>query len=364
MRWLSKAFFSLLLILPLTPVFSEHQCVGKDCTSFERKYGGFLNSFEKDYLPILARDLFRAQATTQIATVPYPITLNKFTFGVSGTIAATETHQIGIYDPAQNQYKKMNEFGVAVNYNYYAGVNVGWLLTFWYSLYMDIFHCDFNFTKCNYNFEMPILSRIEIYVNGVGKTNSIKYNDIDLYYENRRQIGNRGYAIRYQVFQERRMFFDFLKLPGVSVGVGYQLTRIDFAKKLKDMKLGLQVEEFKYEWSGNNVLNYRADIETKYIDARTGIKILDFITLYGGAGASASSGGVFLSFYRNGTYIVANEPTNIIVKMRQNYYEDAYMQKYLVAGLSISGFTLQGVSTYGKHIPKNYAVTIGFSATF
>ena len=362
MRWLALAFLSFLL--PFVNLQAEVICTGKDCDSFNRKYAGFLDSFDKDYMPYLARDMFRAQSATQIATIPYPVSLNKFTLGISGTLAITESHRIGVYNPPQNQYKNMNEFGIAVNYNLYAGVNVGWLISFWYSLYMDVFNCDSYSTKCNYTFEVPILSRLEFYVNGIGKTDSIKYNDVDTFYENRKQIGNRGYAIRYQVFQERRMFFDFLKLSGLSVGAGYQLTRIDFAKDLKDLHLGIQVQELKYEWTGDNVINYRANIETRYADVRTGIRVLDFITLYVGAGISSSNGGIFMSLYRNGTYIVANDATNTIVKMKQNYYEDTYIQKYYVAGASISGFTIQGLSTFGKHTAKNYAITAGFSITF
>ncbi len=365
-----KALFLLFAVLPFTSVFSQisRDCVGTGCSAFNDKYGGLLDNFQANYMPQLTKDIFRAEVATHEASIPSVVTLNKFAIGWYGTLGITKPDKIAIFDPARGQYQKMNEFGFAPSHNFYAGINLGWTIAVWYNLYLDMFQCDFDSTKCSFDYQFPFLSRIEIYGNKMGSSkNSIDYNYIDTYYGNRKEMNNFGYMMRFQVIQEQRIFVDALKFSGFSIGAGYERSKVDFAKKINDINLGFQFGNMRYEWSGENVINYRSDVQTKLLDARTGFKFFDLIAIYLGTGISYSRGGVFFSLYRNGTYVTNNNPTSIMVQMKQNYFNNNYIQKYYTVGANISGFTIQGTSSYGKNsldTKKSYSVLVGFTISY
>lgn len=354
-RWLS------LLILPVlvftAPLRAEVTCTGHDCGKINRDYGDYFTDYQKTYLPILNKDIIVSQAIAAVASVPYHVTLNRFAVGAYATVGWTTPGSVPVQNSRTGEYKKIDEMGLALQPNLYAGINLGWAVDGIY----DWVYCPL--TGCGTDSIAPVfLKRIDIYIFGTGKYEGSNKDDR---LGSRRMFSAEGAMIRY-ADTRKFVWHSIIEFSGVSGGVGFYRSRQKF-RFMFDDKLKLDLTDYAaYDWSAKNKFEHYTKTETVFGDIRTGFKVLDAFGVYAGFGTSFTRGYSEITFSRDG-YILTPLTSTYYRLSADSRVEEALKMDYVLAGASVGPITLQGVRSINPNPLTQkfaYAVTLAFTFDF
>lgn len=357
---------SVLTFLVATALDAEVTCSGFDCPKIYDDYGAYASDFQETYLPLLARDLLAAQAMAATSGIPYHVNLKKMAFGIYATGAYTDSQKIQIHHESKDKTQTLNERGFALHPNFYVGVNVGWLLTSWYSWYYDVFKCEENF-ECNSYYSFPILSRIDVYVYGIGKVQQNSPNDRSFEWKKSKTTADAfGTAVRLHLINEIEIAGKILSFSGVSLGGGYYKSNQSILLHFEDTFKTDTPFASDYVWSGNNRLDYNTQTKTSYGEIRSGIRVLSFLGLYAGMGIGYTVGKSDLNYERIGYFTTPGKNTEYTFRFNGNY-EGALRTTYGIFGINLGPITVQGNKTINrnsltdKHLSS---ITIGITHEF
>ena len=349
----------LLLILPVLvfalPLRAEVTCVGNDCNKINRDYGDYFKSFERNYLPVLTKDIIVSQAIAGASGIPYHVFINRFSVGTYVTGGWTKPEKIQIQNERNGEVKRFGEFGAALQPNLYAGMNFGWLINGIYSwVWCPATGCDQDL--------LPFLNRFNVIVYGIGH---YKHRDPDNMQGSRRTFSAEGIQVRYLVM-EKFVWHSFLEFSGISVGGGYYSTNQRIRMLFND-RLKLSLTEYAtYDWSGKNRFEYYTSTKTGYGDIKTGIRLLDTVGIYGGLGTSFTRGNSEFGFRRDGYMITPNYST-VYTFNTHGEAHDALKMDYGIVGANIGPLTIQATRSLKPNALTRkfaYSGTIGLTFNF
>ena len=331
------------------PVFSEILCQGPACETFDSGYRQLVTDLDIFYMGELAEDIASAQAMSNIASMPTgaPINLKRFMFGANLTLGFTERRDI-LLRHADNSGRLYPEQGFALSSNLTFGINLGWMVSFWYNIYKDV-DCVFSDEeKCEeFYLNIPILSRLDVYLNGArGFSNKrqIALKGDGAIYDSHNRVDTSGFTLRMHLLEERPILSSLISFSGLSMGLGAQRSSQDFGIKLQeDINLPLPVNDYIPYLEMR--LGVKSSMDSALADLRTGFNFFRFLHVGFGVGMSSHRGSTSLNMdFRALEYFLqaGQAPTTLLVdleRIRMSRFNLSYVQ----ATIGIGSLYIQGV---------------------
>lgn len=161
--------------------------------------------------------------------------------------------------------------------------------------------------------EVNILNRFHIFLHGM----NMKYGVHDFKGYVPEGIGLRGSfsltqygaSVRYQALMPRQgtKLFRFM---GITAGISADIQRFSVGiSETSNANSSFIIGPFAGSWVANSEFNYDVNIKSFPVDIRTGAKLFQFLTVFGGLGINANSADSCLRFHRGGVLRVSADPS-------------------------------------------------------
>jgi len=347
------------------PVEAEIVCEGSDCNKIQQSYGAYSNDFQHKYVPLLTQDILMGHSLAAATGIPGVVNLTSFTVGAFATAGFTKVQRVQVQNDQTGAKKTLSEQGFSLQPNLFVGVNLGWFLSTWYSLYTQWFRCSKE-DNCAPEYEFPLLSRIDVYVYGVGHYRGGDIENSSSGTKSHSSANATGAALRIHAVDEIRILGGILRFSGISVGGGGYRSRQRMILRLNE-NLALDGGQlFQYEWSATDTLESDVTTKTAYAYIRTGFNILHLVWVYAGAGVSETHGTSAVSYRRDAVMLTPSQYTDYNANFGGNY-ENTVRMTHVLAGLNLGPIVVQGAQSLQRNPVTNkrvFAVSIGVLQMF
>ena len=309
-----------------TPLQAQIFCEGDACSLLPlstNDLNAMLYAFKFQYSDELFTDMAEAAALANIAQAPIgSVHLHRFAAGGYAGVGVLEPREIPVYIPGVGVLDPIPAGGVGINPRVFLGVNLGWLMGQGYR--------PFSGDKRPGPFSP---ARFDIYINGVefsenqsagglsgfepqlttdasGESAEVKFVPTTSQESYNIQAFSRGAELRYHLMEGQGSTVA-ARWYGLSLGMGYGVSRQEISARQAEQQLGFQVEvegtDADLIWQGSNFLNWTTRVSTATADVKTGVQFLYFFNITVVAGVAQSNGKSEFLLSRTGPVFLASD---------------------------------------------------------
>lgn len=326
LRTLSKRknHFSLQLIVLLggillfpSAVDSKVTCEGKVCDlvppSLLQEIYQLDSQFQFQYMDKLSTSMAIAGSNSNLASGMIGLgSLNRFQIGAGvGKSKVSERNTSIAY--GSTYIDKLPNIGIGISPTFAGGLNLGWAFGLGGAHYEYVNYDDDEDDEDDEEVSSvapTLLHRFNLYVNG-GKshasTSDFKSVLQKTSWDGDMHFSQWGFMLRFLVFAPGPDAYWF-RFMGLSIGAGY--SKSIATMNLTSAKLnntGFQTGNFSGRWIGDIQMNYDLNVRTFPVDIRSGFRLMNFLTLFGGIGYAKHSTDVVLELSRKGPVTLTND---------------------------------------------------------